>query len=74
MNIDLEIEIDSKLYFVEARMIKGDSSSYDYEGSAPEIDYMVVYNENGDEVTKNLDWKYTNDIEDRLHDYYNDNI
>ena len=74
MNIDLEIEMDNKLYFVEATMRKGDSPSYDYEGSAPEIDYMVVYNEDGDEVTTNLNWKYVNEIEDRLHDYYNDNI
>jgi hypothetical protein len=74
MNIDLEIEMDSKLYFVEATIRKGDSPSYNYEGSAPEIDYMVVYNELGDDVTTNLNWKYVNEIEDRLHDYYNDNI
>ena len=70
MNIDIEIELNEEIYTVEAYIIKGEDSSHDYPGSAPEIDCMTVYDEQGCDITRMLDYDTIEYIEDSLFDIY----
>tara|TARA_R110001592_G_scaffold204577_1_gene454628 strand:+ start:1040 stop:1270 length:231 start_codon:yes stop_codon:yes gene_type:complete len=70
LDIDIQLEIDEANYHIEARIIEGEEQSYDYCGSPPELDYYVVYDEAGCDVTRNLAYPMIEHIEDELLEYY----
>ena len=70
MRIITEIEFDDVLYTVDATVTDGEASTYDYAGSAPELEVWTICNEIGCEVTSNISYTMYDFIEDRLLEIY----
>jgi hypothetical protein len=74
MNISIEIELNEEFYTVEGYMIKGEDSTYDYPGADAELDCMTVYDEEGCDVTNTIDYPSIEYFEEKLFEYYQDNL
>jgi len=74
MRVNLEIELNELLYYVEAVVLEGEPTTNEYIGSGAEIDNYEVFDELGEDITRDLDITQIQAIEDRIYDHYNDII
>jgi hypothetical protein len=70
-SINIEVEYDFEVFEVEAVVYAGEMQTYDYCGSAPDVDIWKVYDEQGCEIQRELDYITLEYIEEQILEYYN---
>lgn len=70
MYLSAEIEIDEEIFTAEGEMSAGEASDHEYCGSPPELYFLKVTDENGCDVTRDLDYEKLETIEYELHQIY----
>ena len=70
MKIQIEVEFEDTVYAVDATVTPGEPATYDYQGSPPEIDICVVYDESGCEIIDGIEPDMFYTIEDEVYQAY----
>ena len=71
LEVSLEFETNFEIFEIEGKVYDGEEQTYDYCGSAPEVEIWKVIDEQGCDIKRELDYITLEHIEDAMIEYYN---